>query len=297
MAVKVGTLLADLLTKAGVDTTKPEFASVLAIAAELPDEAATELNTKLLTVEAARSNPALKSHFHAQVLNGIDKTVEEAMDEHQFSDAVKAEIKALDSANKRVAAVGKKVKELTEAAANAKLGDKAELAKTVDTLHAQLKAEKDGRKKFEQDLKDQQEASLTDSALESLYRSVQYAGEAPLDVNVMTAKNLVALDMKGKGIRALRDANDNNNLKLVRDDGSDYHDENHNKVRVSDYVSKLLGTNKLLKVTDPKKQQPGNPPPSPFVPQGEGKSDHSRVVSAIDQQLQEIKAAGNGLGH
>lgn len=294
MAVKVGTLLGEILGKAGVDTTKPEFASALAVSVELPDEVATEVNTKLLTVEAAKHNPTLKGHFQAITLSTIDQQLENLYTELGFDDATK-EALGKEKTFARVGMAAKKAKELAEATAATKYGDKETLIKENKDLHKKLADETDGRKQFEKNLKEQHEATLLETAVDSFFATKQYASDVPQNVNILTAKNLLMEDLKAKKGKIVRNAD--NTLKLVQSENpdSDLHDENHKPFRFTDYADKLLSTNKLLKTHDPKKQQTGNPNPTPGVTTGNGNADHSKVVSAIDEQIAQL-AAANGTG-
>lgn len=293
MPKKLGEFINDLALKAGITADNADLKGILAnptlAATEVSDAIASQIDSNLMTEEAAKHNPNLKKYYHAQVLNGIDAEHKAIFEEMQFDAATVEEIKKEASTYKREGLIARKIKELEEKKAAAKSGDKGKLQEEITSLNKQLADLKDSTKKEVEAARKQADDDVTLFAIQSQLAAKNYAYDLPKDVNVSTAYNLLDADLKNKKLKVVRNAD--KTLKLVTETDTDYH-ENHKPVSFGDYVDKLLGTHKLLKVSNP--PDPKNPPNPPFVPPG-NKVDNSKVTSAIDKQLAEIEASANGL--
>ena len=98
MPTKLGTLISSLAVKAGIDANSPALIDLLSKAelsnTEIADEIGNALDTSLISLDAAKHNQALKSHYFAQALNGIDAEAARIMDEYGFEDDLKKTVLA-----------------------------------------------------------------------------------------------------------------------------------------------------------------------------------------------------------
>jgi hypothetical protein len=231
---------------------------------DLPDELANAMNAELMSLEGAKNNASIKSHFKAEALNGVDAELKNLVKELGWEDGI---FDAEKDTYAKVRALPTKVKDLLEKKSNDG-GNKAELQKQIVELNHKM-AQSMETHKAELDKINQQHASqFMDWQVSNLLKGFQYANkDVPSDVNVKFAKTLLDEAFTQRGVKLV---NDNGVLKLKQssDPSLEYFDENHKPVAFPDFASKLLAESKLLAVTDPKKGNTVTPPLT--VPSGGG---------------------------
>ena len=57
---------------------------------EIPDDVANGINSDLFTLESAKNNSSLKTHFSAGALNGVDAEILAAVEALGFGDSIKS---------------------------------------------------------------------------------------------------------------------------------------------------------------------------------------------------------------
>lgn len=92
--MKVGQLIAEQLEKLGADTTDESLKSVLGISVDIPDEVAQRIQSGLITVEAAKSDSAVKDHFITSFVKGNDRNLKDYL---QGENATEDEVKQVFS--------------------------------------------------------------------------------------------------------------------------------------------------------------------------------------------------------
>lgn len=250
MPTKLGTLISSLAVKAGIDANSPALIDLLSKAelsnTEIADEIGNALDTSLISLEAAKHNPALKSHYFAQALNGIDAEAGRIMDEYGFEEDLKAEVLSEKGTPKRISALAAKIKALEEkkaGAANkdkpdltAKINDmqreKADLAKAMDAKIAEIQAT--------------HQSEMTGFAVKNILAAKKYAAEhLPTDVNITTADVVLNRELATQGAKIVRE---NGALKLVsaQDSQMDFYDKSNNRLTVEQFIDGVLAQNKLL---------------------------------------------------
>lgn len=251
---------------------------------EVPDDVAQQVEGNLYTYDSASSNPKIKSKLFAEAMNGVDAELDRTMDELGFDEELKNEIKAEKSTPKRAALLTKKVKELESAKAKTSdKGDKSELQNQINTLNAEksrmiadMKSEKDS-------LLASHENDITSLLVNNSLASFNYGlGDVPKETAILAARLTIDNAMKQEGIRTVRE---DNTLKLVRNDGTDYYDKAQNQVDYKSFVERTLASNKLLKTTEPAKQEPGK------TILNNSKSKSSSWNDALDTAIQEASAS------
>ena len=110
---QLGTLLKELLEKAGVDTTQKDVIDLLSINATVPDNIHNQIKThldSLLTVDAAKQNASLQSYFKNQSLLPADSEIKRLLDEFGFDDTTKGEFETEKSTYKKNSLLDNKLK-------------------------------------------------------------------------------------------------------------------------------------------------------------------------------------------
>jgi hypothetical protein len=235
---------------------------------DVPDELANAMNAELLSLEGAKNNASIKSHFRAEALNGVDAELASLVKELGLEDDV---FKAEKDTYGKVRALPPKIKELLEK--EKKGGDggtlKADLQKQIVDLNTKLSQTMEAHNAELAKINKQHEGQFMDWQVMNLLKGFQYANkDIPSDVNVKFAKTLIDETLAQRGAKLV---NENGTLKLkqANDVSLDYFDDTHKPVAYQDFVSKILADSKLLAVTDPKKGNT-NVPPVPIPASGGG---------------------------
>jgi len=272
-----------LASMAGISAEDEQLKSILSNEnlknVEINDELATKINGAFLTVDSAKNNSELNKHFRAINLNGIDSELNNVMTEFEFDEALKQEINGENNSFKRVSLVAKKISALEKAKLNASKGDKDALQLEIDRLNGDV-LEKN--KTFEQQLADnnkQWESRFLDQNMTTILSGYNYAIPVSKSANILTAKTLLNEAINEKKLQITN--NPNGGLKLVTSEGMDYY-ENNTVVSVTDFVDRVLTTNKLLVVSG------GSTPPNPILPNGVTPPRTSgKYASEVDRMISE----------
>jgi len=278
MPVELGVLLNTLAKSVGIEPTDPALVDFLSKAelatATIGDDIAKKITNGLLSIEAAKQNPDLKSHFTALALNAVDTELNELANEFGFDDTTKAELAGEKSSYKRAGLLARKVQQLEAAKVGAKEGDKSKLALQIDELNSQITEIKNGHSSELDKITKAHKAERIDWELNSLYNGYDYAMPLSKEANTQVAKNLINSELKAKGLSIV---NQDNALKLLTSEGTEYYHENQ-KVGIKDFMDKTLTANKVLKIDDRKQD---TPKPGEFKrPEGSKESTYSQQIAA-----------------
>ena len=272
-----GEFLNTMAAKLGAQQN-PHLVSLLAnnqlTQAEIHDDLANLLNTGLMSLDGAKNNSDVQNHFKPIILKGVDERLDAIAKQFGFE----TELAAEKSTYKRAEIIASKMQSLIDAEKN-KNGQPSEkenqLNQQLQQLQSQLQtaiAAKDGEIA---QLKQAHESQLLGMLIDAELGDKPYANDAiPRNVNVMTARNLVDAMLKEKGVVAIND-NGTLRLKQAANPTLDYMDEGFKPVSYSSFADKVLADSKMLRVSQPGKQQPAQqaqrvidtPPTTPQVPQ------------------------------
>lgn len=247
--MKTGSVLSNIFKKAGIDITDAKFAEILAIGTEIPDETATAIETTLMSLEAAKNNPTLKSHYFAQALNGTDSEIERIMTEIGLEDVDKATLKAETSTMKRVGLLTNKVKELEAKKAGAeKSVDKKAINEEINGLNTKIKDLEKISDQRVNEATSKGNQKLLGALLKTQYSAINYANKELPNVDLMDLKTKEALVRDGAII--ILDEKDEPTLKRASDPTLDWHTTANEKVSVADYIKGIAASNKLIAVSN-----------------------------------------------
>jgi len=274
----LGDFLNTLCKAIGVDANDPALVSFLSkseiATATLDAGLATKISKGLLTIEAAKQNPELKSHFTAQALNALDSQLKDLFDEFGLDDATKAELLAEKSSYKRAANLARKIKELEAKKVAANAGDKSKLAQQIDALNAELSTIKKSHTDELARLVDTHKADRINWELDMLYNSFNFAMPFSKEANIVMAKSLINESLTKAGLKI---ENVDNTLRLATKEGTDYY-ENNQKVGIKDFIEKNLTEHKVLVIDKDKNQKP-------FVPGQQQQNPPGYKPSKFEQEL------------
>jgi hypothetical protein len=283
-----GNLFNTLASKIGKQND-PELVDVLSRAelsqVNVPDGISNALISELLSLDGAKNNAAVKSHFRAEALNAVDTELSALVKDFGFDDEV---FKTEKDTYAKIRALNPKIKELLE-----KKGDdggsalKAELQKQVVDLNAKIAKLIDDHKLETGKMREEHDQRLLDWQVQQMLRSFSYANkDVPAEVNLELARTLLNRSLADNGIKIV---NKDGSLKLIqtKDETLEYYDKDHKPVAAVDFVSKMLADSKLLAVTDPVKK--GNIQVPPVVPTGNSSVvDMAKFDAAIASSISDL---------
>lgn len=304
MPKKASDFLKELLVKAGVkidDQANKAIKDALALPElgniDFPDELITPIDNGLLSIEAARNNhPQIKHYYTKQALDTLDKEILKLMEDYQLPDEAKQEIIAEGSSYKRVAVLTNKLKALEEKKATSGKGEKDQLQTQINTLHDQLRTEKESINKvkteYEQKLRDK-DMSYALNGLLGQYKTIY--DELNPGIKDKTLKAII--DESLGTDEAQFTIGDAGQLILQKKDGSNYFGDNHQVLTPKTYLDKVLSREKILKVTDPNPgaklpQKNGSTHQPVAVP---GKNANHTLQNLVSETLAGLEKSGNGV--
>lgn len=298
---KLGDLFKSLATKAGINvnelaTKDPAFASLLAVAAEVPDEIAGQMETTLLTMAAAKNNGELKKHYFAQALDGVDSVIEKVAKKRGIPDEVWTALTGEKNSMKRLEMLDDKIAELQAAKiATTDKTDKTEFQRQIDTLQKELKEAKEAHTAEISRRETEFSTKETGLMINAILAGKNFANkDVPQNVNILVARSLLDQKLAAEGAKVV---NDNGVIKILKQDGSDYFDRTHNKVDVGTFLDGVLSTNKMLAITDPGNNSGDNKDQTKdrvIIPGNSDRKINQGLLNANSQALQDLSMAGTG---
>ncbi len=281
---KLGTLIATLAAKVGIDNTSDELKDILAITSEVPDDIATALETKLLTVDAAKNNRDIRNAIKAEVLNGADAKLNDLIEE--FGIEVNDDYKGEKNTYEKISRLGKLIAETTakKAGAGSKT-EKGEFEKQLTELNAQLKAAKESLLAKEKEFSETRNSDLTSFEIQKILLGKDYSlpKEMDADLKISTAQSAINKQLASKGLKIVRE--EDGTLKIVTKDNLPAYSEKNEPLELHSYIDGALAQNKLLRVNDPKGGDPEGKTGSAGVITGGQSNGNAAIVSEIDAQL------------
>lgn len=250
----VSEYLKNLLKKAGINPDEDKFKDFFSNEAlgklEIPVDAATGIDNNLISLTAAKDNfGPLKNHYTALALNGIDANMESLFDELGLDEDAKTELKLEKSTGKRMQQLIKKAQAAEIKKANADKPDKLAHQKTIDDLHAQMRALQSKAELAETSYAKKEKDLRKSYAIQELLVSHKTTlDKLSPSVKRATLNALISDALQSKAIDT--DFDENGNLTLLKKDGSKYYGENNSVVSPAQFVEQLLAKEKLLAVND-----------------------------------------------
>jgi hypothetical protein len=261
--MKLGDFLNTLAGKTGkTEEIKSLLNNAVLASIEMDDVLANDINSALLTLDGAKNNQALKTHFSTLALNGVDAEILSAIEALGFDDAVKTELLGEKNTYQKHRKLTAKIKDTVEAlkAATQKDDSKAieKYTAAINKLQGELAGVKESHvpKSELESLKKQHESELMNFIIKNTLSTKKYANEAvSSEVNVKLANVILNEALSEKGAVIVKD--EAGRLKLMRasDPALEFYDGSNKAVSFNDFVDKTLAEAKLLAVSSPKQTQ------------------------------------------
>lgn len=261
----------------------------------LNDDLVKQHNDKLMTIEVAKQNPALKQHFRHETLAPLDTEINDKLiTEYEIPDDAAAPIRAEKSTYEKYKLLVATVKQLQEKKATANVGDRKGLIEQIDKLNSDMLSLRQQAKIEKDNLVKENENNERDWNIRGSFSGYNYSDQ--YDKSDAIELGLINLNRQLMADGAKVILTPDKQLKLVQaaDPSLDFTRENQ-KVSYKDYVDKLVADKKLIKTTD----KPTNTPaPTPVIqPNGIGQQQQAyippRAAADIDSDLASALKASN----
>ena len=262
---------------------------------DIPDSFCNSVTSGTMSLEGAKNNATLKSHFSAQALNLIDSIIADAVNNFNVDFS---EFEAEKSTPKKLKALNAKIKELLEKKPEQSDEWKSkhdDLRKLYVDLNKKYADTLDSHKTELSAVREESNGHVVNYMKSEYLKGLPYADtKRDLDINMDFAQLLIDKAMVKKGAKVVLD---NGALKLVQanDNTMEFLDESHKTVRYEDFVKKILADSQVLSVTDPTKVNPiQQPNVNPAYPQYQPANhpngiDKSRFDAAMAASLADVK--------
>lgn len=298
---KLKDFITQLAKKAGFDTTtdaaKPFFDALPDT--DMPEDIHKGIDNALISLtEATNNHREIKNHYTKQALDGMDKEYLSLIEDFQLDEPTKAEVLAEKSTYKRGPLLTRKIVELERKKLSSTTGkDKQEIQKQIDDLQNQLKITKEAaeneRKSFEnQRLQDRinNKKNVFFSGMKTIH------DELDPETRYTIIDSQVQKELQDRQAKFALD--EQGNVVLMRNDGTNYFGENHQQVKPLQFIEQVLAKNKQLKVTDSSstgsngaKPQNGAQPTSTSNNGAKDPQTQSAVINRNNQALADYEAA------
>jgi len=256
--MKIEKFVLGMAEKAGIPITDARLAGFLAIPAireiDIPDDIEQQISRSLLSIEDAKNNhPAIKTHYFAEIMNNVDRSLESIYQDAGFTSEEIAELNSERSSTKRIPLVAQKLKKKLEAQlqttqqnlssnANAKV---QELTNKVNELNELLAKTKETLKEKESEFTNKLKEFKINNSLNAKYAALKTIYDTlPENVRMTTLSTIVNSELQDNGARF--DIDDNGALVLRRKDGTNFFDENNRQLSVEDFINRVASKNKIL---------------------------------------------------
>jgi hypothetical protein len=279
-----------LLTKAGVKIEDEAIQTALGNAElaniQIPDALITPIDNGLLSIQAAKNNhPEIKSHYKAELYDGLDKELSRIMDDHKIPDDIKAELIAEKSSTKRVALLTQKVRELEEKKASSGKGEKDVLQQEITKLNNELRDIKAKEQGIHEDYKKQLLDVKMGHSLGQLLGSYKTKfDELPASVKDSTLKAIINNSLAADGAEFSVD--EAGQLQLRKKGGDNFFGDDHNIMTPKTYLDKILARDKILITTDQSQ-----------INGGGANNSHNRNGQNFQRQTQNQNGSGSNGGN
>jgi len=285
--MKLSELINNTLIAAGVAVDDPNLKALLANPElskdDIPSEWATAANN-IMTIETAKYNPAIKSHFYGAALSPVEKELANLMDAYGFTDEDKTEIANVKSTFAKIPVLKAKLDAVIEARQGAGGADIKKYTDQIQQLNKEILAAKSEAQKQIESAQATMTQEKLNLYLDNILNSYTYTDAIPKDVAKVSARTLAEQTLATKKAKIVIE---NGGLKLVNSEDEQLpYMENNQPVEFRSFLDKIIGDNRLLK-TDAGQGSQGNAGASGGG-QGGGNA-HGVVTDFLDQQLEALR--------
>jgi polyhydroxyalkanoate synthesis regulator phasin len=291
MANTAGEFITKLATMAGLSPSDPEIVGILSNSEfsnyKLPENLYSKINSNLLTIDSARNNEQLRKHYHAEILNGLDASIENVMEKFAVDPDIAEQIRQEKKTTEKYNRLIEKLNDLNARKADAgRKTDKSEMEAEISKLNSQIKDLTGKLQSAPQERDSFWTEKLKSKAIQNLLTAYNYAGEKdiPKDVLIETASVLLNRKLNEAKVR-LEYAPDNDSISLKTESGMDFYKDN-SPVSFKSFADQVLAESKLLAIPGannaPTQSNPQPLPTPQTIVSGGKTADTSRFFAALD---------------
>jgi len=249
--MKISELLNNILINAGLPSDDAELKRILAMPALNQDDVPQNwesLTNNILTVETAKYNPQIKSHFYGAALNPVEKELQNLMEAYEFNDDDKIEIQNVKSTFAKIPLLKEKLDNIVAKKAMSSGSDSRKYADQIQQLNAEILKVKNDAKKQVEEIESNRLNQIQQLYFDNLLGSYNYTENLPKDVAIISAKTLTANYLKDRGGKIkLNDGK----LEIVNaDDEALPYMENNQPLTLKALTDKIVAENKLITVNN-----------------------------------------------
>lgn len=247
--------------KAGInvedDKFKTFFASDALKEVDVPDDLVAPIGAGLITIKDAKNHSEIKNHYYKMALDGIDDSVTKVIGEYELDEDSKNIIGLTKNTYDKPAALAKAIKTAVEKKATAGSADKQKIQQEIDALHAQLRVEKEKVTQAEAARESDRKGMNIQYKIDDMLREYKtiHDGLSPKNKSLII-QTLLKQGVQEKGAKWEIDENDN--LVLIKTDGTALYGDNNTQVQPKGFIEKLLSDNKFLVVANNGQSQNSN---------------------------------------
>jgi ribosomal protein L29 len=257
MSVTLDKFILQLAEKAGIDAADKRLAEVFAHTEinriNVNQELVNDFGSNLISVtDATNNHPKIKTHYFAEVMSNVDRTLEAIYRQYEFTEDEIKELNKERSSTKRISLVAEKMKEKLSTAqaatGDAKDKDKdiAALKTTITELNNQLATEKENVKKAKSKFEDQLSGFKLNHSLEQkLIAQKTVFDTMPSPAKVAALKTLIDKELQDNKVEWYLDENGSLALRL-KEGGANYFDKANKQVTADAFISGILANSKVL---------------------------------------------------
>ncbi|MDR1764403.1 MAG: hypothetical protein LBR64_10735 [Dysgonamonadaceae bacterium] len=266
---------------------------------DITDNVAQPIISGLLTIDGAKNNPVIKSHFNALALGSMDSEILNSIKKLELGDEFEVEISGLKNTYEKQRKVTEKIAEtITALKASAGKGDDKSVekyTKQINDLNQKLSALQESTvpKTELEKVKQEQENAVRDFMIHSLISGLSFANkDVKPEINIQLAKTILDSELKNRKATIVKDGNDLK-LKRAEDAALDFYDETNKPVSFKDFMDKAFADAKILAVSGGK--TPNNPPVVPPVNNqypgynGNTQAGVAEFQSAVQRAINDLK--------
>ena len=219
---------------------------------EIDDSLANPLNNGLMSLDGAKNNTLVKTHFTSQALNGVDTELMSAVTELELGDDVIAQFQGEKNTFNKLRIFKEQVKAIKSKKVDTNdTAKKAEYERQIGELNTKMATLIGDSKKGLSDMTATHSKEIVDFMIQFSLQDKPYANKdmAP-KVNMMIARSLLDEALASSGAVLVRDGN-SLKLKQASSPDLDFYDKDHKAISYDDFATKILADNKLLQVSTP----------------------------------------------
>lgn len=249
--MKLSELLNNMLITAGVQSDDAELKKILALPALNQDDIPPTwegLSNNILTVETAKYNPQIKSHFYGAALNPVEKELQNLMDAYEFGDEDKVEIQNVKSTFAKIPLLKEKLDNIVAKKAVSTGSDSKKYADQIQQLNAEILKIKNEAKKQIEEIENNRIDQIQQLYFDNILGSYNYTENLPKDVALISAKTLTSNYLKEKGGK-IKLVDGKLELVNANDEALPYM-ENNQPVSIKNITDKIVAENKLLMINN-----------------------------------------------